>query len=299
MGYLLKMILNKNPKKFLIIILGFLFSLNLLAWIVVYDLNGVRFLKVVFFDVGQGDAIFIETPQKHQLLIDGGPSSIILEKLGEIIPFYDRSLDLIILTHPEKDHLAGLIEVLKRYKVENILWTGVVRDTPEWKEWEDLTKKEGAQIKIAKSGQKIIFKNFNNLIYLDILHPFDKLEGERFKDSNDTSIVCRLIFGRTSFLFTGDIKKSTERQLIDKNIDSGVLKIAHHGSNTSSDEEFLKAVSPNIAVIQAGKNNYGHPSSEVLANLNQFGIQVLRTDESGDIKIISDGNNFKLLNPND
>ena len=106
------------------LILGGLICLNIISWIAVYDLSRARFLEVIFFDVGQGDAGFIETPQRHQILIDGGPGSVILEKLGKSMPFYDRTIDLIILTHPELDHLSGLNEVLKKYKVENILWTG-------------------------------------------------------------------------------------------------------------------------------------------------------------------------------
>src|SRR3989339_2204598 len=115
-------------KKSVPIILGVLFCFNILAWIGVWELSQTE-LEVTFFDVGQGDAIFIETPQNQQILIDGGPASIILEKLGREMPFWDRTIDLIILTHPEHDHMAGLIEVLKRYQVGNILWTGVVRDT--------------------------------------------------------------------------------------------------------------------------------------------------------------------------
>ena len=107
-------------RKFLFLILGFLVFSNLIAWIIVFDLGKVRFLEVIFFDVGQGDAIFIETPSYHQILIDGGPDSTILEKLSKEMPFWDRSIDLIILTHPERDHLTGLIEVLEKYKVENI-----------------------------------------------------------------------------------------------------------------------------------------------------------------------------------
>lgn len=293
------MFLNRGAKKVVFVILGCLLVLNLLAGFAVYDLSKPPLLEVIFFNVGQGDAIFIETPQRHQILIDGGPDSTILEKLAGEMPFYDRSLDLIILTHPERDHLGGLIEVLKSYKINKILWTGIVRDIFEWQEWEDLIKREGAQIKIAKAGQRIILKETDPPIFFDILYPFENLEGQEFKNSNETSVVGRLVFSQDSFLLTGDIGKLTERKLIDKNINSDVLKVCHHGSKNSSSEEFLKEVSPGVAVIQVGKNNYGHPHPEVLAKLNQFGIQILRTDEDGDIKIISDGNNLKTLMSND
>jgi len=286
--------MQKKAKKFIYSILGFLFFLNILAWVVVYDLKNHQLLEVNFFDVGQGDAIFIETPQRHQILIDGGPDSAILEKLAKEMPFWDRTIDLIILTHPEKDHLAGLIEVLKRYKVENILWTGVIRDTAEFKEWEKSIKGERAKIFIAKSGQKIIMPK----TVLGILYPLENLEGEELKDSNNTSIVAKLVFKENSFLFTGDIYKSIEKELITKetDIDSDVLKVAHHGSKTSSSEEFMKEVSPQEAVISAGKDNpYGHPHQEVLEILEKYGIRILRTDLDGDIKIISDGSNLAIV----
>ena len=275
------------------LILGGLFCLNILAWVAVYEVSQPRFLEVNFFDVGQGDAIFIETPQRHQILIDGGPSSVILEKLAKEMPFYDRSIDLIILTHPEKDHLAGLIDVLKKYRVENILWTGVVRDTSEYKEWLGSIQKEKANIFIANSGQKVIMPR----TFLGILYPFENLEEQRFKDSNNTSIVAKLVFGQNSFLFTGDISKSVEKELIVKEIDvdSDVLKVSHHGSKTSSAEEFIKEVSPEIAVIQVGQDNpYGHPHPETLETLTKYGIKILRTDKDGDIKILCDFQSLKL-----
>jgi len=282
-------------KNFSLVILSLLLALNILAWIVVFDLSKIQPLEVVFFDVGQGDSIFIETPKKQQILIDGGPGSAILEKLGTEMPFYDNTLDLIILTHPEKDHLAGLLEVLKRYKVENILWTGVKRDTLEFKEWERKILEEKASIKIAQAGQKI----FAAKAVLEILYPFENLAGQEFKDSNETSIVSRLVFGENSFLFTGDIRKSEEKALLEQraNLDSDVLKVAHHGSKTSNSKEFIEKVSPEIAVISLGKeNSYGHPHQEVLDILEDYGIKILRTDQHGNIKIISDGK--KLTIPN-
>ena len=283
------------------LILAGLFFSNILAWITVYELSKPPFLEVNFFEIGQGDAIFIVTPKKHQILIDGGPDSTILEKLAKEMPFWDRSLDLIILSHPEADHLSGLLEVLKRYKVENILWTGVVRNTSQYKEWLKLVEAESANVLIAKEGQRI---KVGNLI-LDVLHPFENLTGKKLENSNDTSIVNRLVFGQNSFLFTGDITKSVEKELINHSnsfklttLDSDVLKVAHHGSKSSSAEEFIEKVSPKIAVIQVGKNNrYSHPHQEVLDTLERYGITILRTDRDGDIKIFSDGENLKILNP--
>jgi len=273
-------------KKARIILLS-LIGLNILAWSAVYYFNNLK-LEVIFFDVGQGDAIFIETPLGHQILIDGGPTPVVLEKLGERMPFWDKTIDLIILTHPDHDHISGLLEVLERYKVDNILWTGILSEGGEYEQWLDLISKEGAEIIIAESGQRITAGKAK----IDILFPFENLEGENVSDANNTSIVSKLIFGKTSFLFMGDAYKSTERLL--NNIDSDVLKVSHHGSKTSSDKNFISLVSPNIAVISCGQDNsYGHPHQETLDSL--LGIEVLRTDLIGDIKIISDGEKIKVV----
>ena len=274
-------------KKLVWVILGVLVGVNVLAWVVVRELSSLN-LEVVFFDVGQGDSIFIETPSGFQVLIDGGPDLTVLEKLGEEMSFYDRTIDLLILTHPDRDHLFGLLEVLKRYEIKNILWTGIVKDTAEWKEWKRLIGEEGANIIIAEAGQEIIL---SENIYLSILYPFESLEGQETKYTNDTSIVAELVFNNVSFLFTGDISKKIEKQL---STDSDVLKIAHHGSKTSTSLEFLEIVSPELAVISVGENSWGHPNPEVLSNLEEFGIDILITKELGDIKIVSDGNNFSI-----
>jgi len=279
-------------KKIVWMVLGILVCFNVVAWVVVKELSFSN-LEVVFFDVGQGDSIFIETPDGFQVLIDGGPGLAVLEKLGQEMPFYDRTIDLIVLTHPDRDHLFGLLEVLKRYEIKNILWTGIVKDTVEYQEWIRLINEEGANIIIAETGQRI---DLSESIYLSILYPFESLEGQETKYTNDTSIVAELVFDSVSFLFTGDISKKIEKQLVDKYIDLelDVLKVAHHGSKTSTSLEFLEIISPDIAVISVGENRWGHPHPEVLSNLEQFGIQVLITKESGDIKIVSDGNNFNI-----
>jgi len=284
-----------------------LFCFNILAWLIVYDLSKSHFLEVSFFDVGQGDAIFIETPKRHQILIDGGPDSTILEKLAKEMPFWDRSIDLIILTHPDTDHISGLIEVLKRYKVEKILWTGIVKDSPIYQEWLKSIEKEKAIIFIAQAGQRIKARK----VSLNILWPMENLKGKRVKNDDNTSIVAKLNFGLNSFLFTGDISKSVEEELIKKfNLNSDILKIAHHGSKTSTAEEFLKEVSPKIAVISVGankevktpdcdnkkRNKYGHPNCEVLERLKKLGIKILRTDEDSDIKILSNGIRYEVSN---
>ena len=270
-------------KKIVWIILGVLIGADVLVLIIVWELSEARDLEVVFFDVGQGDSIFIESPDGFQILIDGGPDLSVLEKLGQEMPFYDRTIDLIILTHPDHDHIFGLLEVLKRYQVKNILWTGVVKDTDEYKEWNKLIQEERANILIAEAGQKI---NLAQDVYFLILYPSESLEGLEAEDSNDTSIVARLIFNDNTFLFAGDISQKIELKLIDQNqeLDSDILKVAHHGSKASTSPEFLQAVSPETAVISVGENKWGHPAEEVLQRLEQFGIKILTTQDSGDVR---------------
>ena len=278
-------------------ILVALIGANLLAWFLVWDQNKARFLEVSFFDVGQGEAILIETPQGHQILIDGGPDSIILEKLKKEMPPWDKSIDIVILTHPESDHLTGLIEVLKRYKVDFIFWTGIKRETKKWYLWRDVLekeKKEGTNIILAKAGQKITASEAS----IFIIYPFENLKEKLIKDSNNTSIVFKLVYGESTFLFTGDIYQKAEKEILEKDYDlsAKILKVAHHGSNTSSGREFIEEVSPVWAIISAGKNNpYHHPHPEVLKILREAGVSILRTDEMGDIKFFSDGKDLRFF----
>ena len=282
----------KSPKA-VFFIFGVLALLNVLAWSAVFKLSGRGFLEVDFFDIGQGDAIFIQTPAGHQILIDGGPSPLILEKLGRKMPFWDKSIDLVISTHPDRDHWAGLMEVLRQYEVENVLWTGIAGRGADYAEWNDLLLKEGAAVRTAEAGQAITA----GAARIEIMHPLENLEGKSFKNKNDTSVVARLVFGKRSFLFTGDAGKAAEKRIMRHcaseekcSLKADVLKISHHGSKTSTSPEFLREVSPRAAVIQVGRENrYGHPSREVLSRLGEFGIKILRTDKDGDIGIVSDG----------
>jgi competence protein ComEC len=280
-------------KKVVLFIAGFLFLLNIFSWNEVFALFGPHNLRVDFWDVGPGDSTFILTPEKHQILIDGGPDASILRKLSLLMPFWDRNLDLVILTHPESDHMQGLLYALQRYKADYILWTGVKKTTPEYTEWMSVLakqKKLGAKIIIAEYGQEIKAGN----VLIDTLHPLESVEGENAKNtSNDTCIVSKLIFGKNSFLFVGDISSTAEKELVYEklNLQSDVLKVAHHGSKYSTLDLFLSDVNPKFAVISVGaKNTYGHPTPEVLQRLEKFGIKMFRTDKDGDVEFVSDGN---------
>lgn len=261
----------------------------ILVWLAVFSQTKSNLLEVDFFDVGQGDAAFIETPTGYQILIDGGPDGKVLEKLGEEMPFYDRSIDLIILTHPEADHLTGLIEVLKNYQVGQILENGFKRETAGYQEWQRLIKEKKIPLKIAQAGQKI---NLGQNTELKILWPVSSFVNSSLESSNDISVVAQLIYGQSEFLFTGDIERPVELNLVNNppadGLESDVLKTAHHGSKTSTLQPFLEKVNPEIAVISVGRqNSYGHPHQEVLERLRSR--QVFRTDLDGDVEIKTNG----------
>jgi len=244
-------------------------------------------LKIDFFDVGQGDALLIDAPNGNQALIDGGPSDAILAKLGEALPFSDRKIELLILTHPDADHLSGLVEVLKRYEVGEILETGILDNSSEYQAWDDLIKAKNIPVIFASAGQVI---KIADQAEIKILYPLGKINGEDFsKDTNSTSIVGKLIYGKNSLLFTGDAEGSVESPLLFGGADlkADILQVAHHGSKNSSGQEFLNAVAPSTAVIQVGaKNKYGHPTPEVLDRLK--GVKIFRTDQDGDVEFLCD-----------
>lgn len=266
------------------------------AWQEVFALASPRYLKVEVLDIGQGDSIFIQTPNMRHIVIDGGPGSAILGKLQSRLPLWDRKLDVVVLTHPDADHLQGLLAVLEKYSVDYILWTGIVRGGQGYQEWLDLLEKQkarGATVIYAKQGLQIK----NGQVVIDTLHPFETVEGKTVTEGNDTGIVSRLSYGAKSFLFTADISSAAEHLLVGAKtaLASDVLKIPHHGSKYSSSAEFLAAVHPQTAVISVGaKNSYGHPTQEVLQRLESFGITTLRTDQQGDITFISDGNAIRI-----
>jgi len=247
-----------------------------------------RQLEVSFLDVGQGDAILIQTPSRQQILIDGGPDPEALSLwLGKKLPFWDKSLDLVVLTHPEDDHLVGLVEVLGRYKVGQVLEPGFEQDTSAYEEWLRLIDEKDIERTIAKAGQQI---ELGNGIRIEVLHPQEEFLEGTDSDTNNNSVVLRLVWKEVSFLLTGDIYEEAERQILYQGhkLNSTVLKVAHHGSATSTSAHFLAAVDPQVAVICVGEDNpFGHPSDEVLARLS--GVSVYRTDKKGTITFTTDG----------
>lgn len=275
--------------------LGFLVCLAAvvaLIWHAVFYVASHRDLVMTVFDIGQGDSIFIELVNGNRVLIDGGPSDAVLAKLGAIMPFWDHTIDLVILTHPHTDHVTGLIGLLKRYHVGMIMESGVNYATSEYDEWHAFEREKNIPVVVAKRGQRI---HLSKTAYLDILTPFQSFVGSSPKNVHDAMIISKLHAGSATALLTGDAEKPLEYELLFSGDDlrSDVLKIGHHGSKTSTAEDFLRAASPRIAVISVGrKNRYGHPAQAVVDRVHAFGASLFRTDINGDVRLVSDGKGF-------
>lgn len=280
----------RRPK---IIALAVLALAAVFVWYIVFTQSEGK-LKVVFLNVGQGDATFIETPSGIQILIDGGAGSRVLGELSRIMSLYDRSIDVVVATHTDADHIGGLTEVLRRYDVSMVIENGMTADTKIWRELDELIRDEGSMRYTAVAGQRLVL---GGGAHLDILGP---MTGERealTSKANDVMIVSRLVYGENEVLLTGDIERDDEVRLVASGVDlqSDVLKVAHHGSKNSSTDLFLERVRPTVAVISVGESNrYGHPSKEALDRLRKIGARLLRTDTGGRIKITLDGKTATL-----
>lgn len=251
-------------------------------------------LAVSFLDVGQGDATFIEFPGRFQILIDGGPDATVLARLSEVMPPHDRSLDMIVLTHPDADHVAGLVDVLKSYHVARIMETGARKDTDISRAWDAAVKVEGAEHIVVDQSLRFAIGDKGEFL---VVWPQESHDGEVMEKPNNAAIVALLQYGETSFLFPADIEANIESQLVmqGRDLDTDVLKVAHHGSKTSSFPNFLAAVSPRIAVISVGEyNRYGHPTMRALDRLAAVVPQIFRTDQNGTVTIESDGKALHL-----
>lgn len=268
-------------------LVGLLAAVAILVWWAVFTLPDGK-THLVFFDVGQGDAIFVQSPSGHQVLVDGGPDpSVITSALGREMPFWDHSLDLIVLTHPNDDHLAGLLAVIQRYEVGQVVDTGFEEKSSAYTQWQRTIKEKGLLYHQARRGEEI---DLGDGVRLSVLHP-----QYLTSDVNDSSVVLRLTAGPFNALLTGDLGEKGEKDLLASGLDlaSVILKVPHHGGKDSLASGFLAAVHPETAVISVGKNNrYGHPFPSTLAQLS--GLEVLRTDEKGTIRIVTDGGTYTV-----
>lgn len=284
--------IKEGASRWLFIILLFFIIIGLTAFWLLYQPNS--FLELNVLDVGQGDAIFIQTPSGKTVLIDGGPDNKVIRRLSEELPFWQRQIDLVILTHPHDDHFQGLVEVLKRYQVTKLLITRVECFNPAYQEFLEVARSSKTQISLVDDLDKFVIDDIN----FTVLYPIAKVADKKYDNFNNSSIVLKLSYHDIDFLMMGDAEVVVEEELLSKSInvlESEVLKLGHHGADTSSDEDFLRAVNPKIALISVGEiNSYGHPSPLITKRLDRLSIKQYLTKDLGTIKLQTDGKWLKV-----
>lgn len=273
----------------------------LIAWLLLIALvstfNSVqpKKLKVTFFDMGQGDAIFIETPSGKQMLIDGGPSTLVLERLSDVMSVFDRTIDVVVATHGDADHVTGLIPALRAYDVGTIIESPVEGKSGIFDELRreiDSEVNYGAKKYIATRGSVI---DFGDGVIGHILYPRKNISLKT--DTNEASVVLLLIYGEQSYLLTGDLGLSYEGELLNETLPKQitVYKAGHHGSKTSSGDLLLSRIKPEYSIISAGEDNkYGHPHKETVERLEKYSEEILSTIDRGSITFIGDGRLMKV-----
>lgn len=284
--------MDASWKKLILIFFVFFAGIfTLIIWHEVYT-QGERELTVSFLDVGQGDAIFIETPSGKQLLVDGGPNLSVLRSLGRKMRFYDRNIDIVLPTHADADHVGGLPEIYRRFKVAYSALPAVGGESVAYQALIKAVEDERSEFTKLYRGQVV---DFGDGVIMEVLFPPREAVG---MGTNESSLVARLVYGDVVFLLTGDASDQAENYLAlleGGELEANVLKVGHHGSNTSSSAPFLSAASPEYAIISAGcGNRYGHPHEEVLERLEAVEAEVLSTCEEGTITFVSDGQDVIL-----
>lgn len=304
--------MRNNVVKLIFLILGLLGGL---VFLFVLDSPRAEF-NLVACDVGQGDALlaFYKT---DQILIDGGPNSSVLDCLSRYMPFWDKKIELVVLTHPEKDHFRGLIDVFENYKVDTFLALPIDSSSQEYGLLKDKVGSGRVRVIEPDVGKEVRV----GLMHFVILHPSQKFlaENSSFKEvekidqntsvlgarttsksPNDFSINLILSFGEFDALLTGDLSPSSALEVesafsslgLSSKLPLEYIKVPHHGSKNGLTQDLLELVKPKVAVISVGKNSYGHPHKEMLDMLSSFGVSVFRTDEIGDVVVSSDGKKF-------
>jgi competence protein ComEC len=281
-------IIDKNSialKRHILLTLVFITSF---VWYVEISEDHGRTMTIAFLDIGQGDAIFIQAPNGNTMIIDGGPSRVLLSALGRMLPFYKRSVNLIVNTNPDSDHYAGFIDLLERYNIGFEMEAGTISKTPTYQRFENSLAEHHVAHLFAKRGMRLVLDTVHQ-VYLDVLFPDQDVSH---LSSNDGSIVMKLTYGNTSVMLQGDATAKVEDHLLalgDK-VQADILKAGHHGSRTSTTDEYVKAVAPTYAIISAGlDNSYGHPHIETITTLNKYHVQILKTMDRGTIVFKSDG----------
>ncbi len=250
-------------------------------------------LQVYFLPVGQGDATLIRTPYGKNILIDAGPDLSVVYRLGEELPFYERVIDVVILTHPDQDHILGLLEIINRYQVEKVMTTPLNSNNPVYELIKQSADSQGISWQEIAAGDNFLIDG----VLFEILYPeksFTASSNDQ-QDNNIFSLVVKVVFQQVGFLFSGDLPKEKELSLVNKGLglSAEVLQAGHHGSKTSTSLEWLQAVRPRYVVISVGADNkFGHPHYRVLRDIERAGAKILRTDREGAIVFISDGVNI-------
>ncbi len=247
-----------------------------------------RELTFGMLDIGQGDGLFVESPTGTQIMFDAGPAHSILGPLARVMSPFDRSIDAIVITNPDADHIGGFLDILKNYKVGAVFEPGTFNDSKTYQNLEAEIKKQNIPDILVKKGMRL---DLGGGATINILFPDRDVS---MWPSNDGSVVARLSYGQSSVMLTGDATTLTEKIVLKENspadLQSNILKVGHHGSRTSTSPDFVQAVAPAFAMISDGRNNkYGHPHRETLDTLSKFNVQTLRTDLLGTIVVKSNG----------
>lgn len=261
-----------------------------------YEIVPEERMDVYVLDVGQGDSSLIQTPNNITVLIDGGPDNTVLPALGEYLPFHQRYIDYVILTHPHADHVTGLVEVLRRYKVGKVIMTGVAHSSADYRAFLTEIQEQNIPVMIIEKPEHLQLGD----VVLEFVAPLESYAGvENVHNLNNTSIITRVVYDDVAFLFPGDAEKEEELEVVSsgQELQAQVLKLGHHGSSTSSTKIFLDAVQPEVGIVSAGiDNDFGHPHERILSRMKQYGISVARTDFDGDIHLVTDGKEYFLIN---
>ncbi len=273
-----------------VIILAALFGTGvIIVGIWVYPLLQEKTLRVSFLDIGQGDAILITAPNGRTILIDAGPDQTVTSKVGEQLSFFDRTIDIVLATHSDADHIGGFPYLFDRYQIPLLIESEIASPTVVDRAFGQRVTTEQSDRLLARAGERIILDDKRGIV-VDILFPDQNPKGW---ETNEASIVAKVSYGTTSFLLTGDAPTEVEDHLVaiyGDQLRSNVLKLGHHGSKTSSGDNFLQAVQPEIAIVSAGLGNkYGHPSPEVVERVGETSAHIMETMTMGTITCISDG----------
>ena len=284
----------KNRQKYYLLISTLFLLLVDIFFIRLDWQNSHRGLTLAMLNVGQGDSLFVESPTGTQILIDGGPAKKVISQLNRIMSPFDREIDAFIITNPDQDHIGGFLDVLKMYKVGRVFEPGTLNDSKTFQNLKTEIKNKNIPNILARKGMRL---DMGGGAIIDILFPDREVSAWAV---NDGSVVARLTYGQTSILLAGDATTKTEKIILGENskaaLKSVILKVGHHGSRTSTSAEFVKAVSPDYAMISNGQNNkYDHPHQDTLDILAQFGARIFRTDLLGSVIMKSDGEKETFL----